>query len=233
MQTPNYGLGPDDIPRVSQPEGPERTDHFTLQHLGEPPRYNPAAAATLADIVGSLDPFVAFGYGLNVDALFRGTSSLPHAVILDYVYGVAAYKCWSSRRGDNDVHDVMGNYRSEHYINIPAISPGPPIHGGEDLPFNDPYDPDFDPNAPADSHDPDHPPTTLSQRRHYTSTRTGDVMAKAMDELNIALMFVSGITPQEAADRREKQMEEEELKAQEASRSKVTEWMKTTDVSSS
>ncbi len=136
--------------------------------------------------------------------------------------------------GVNVVHDVMGNYRGEHYINIPAISPSPPIEDDVDLPFHDPddpdADPDFDPDAPVDSHDPDHPPTTSSQRRHYTSPKTGDVMAKAMDELNMVLMFVSGITPQEVADRREKQLEEEELKAQEASRSRVMEWMKTTDI---
>lgn len=56
-------------------------------------------------------------------------------------------------------------------------------------------------------------------------------MANAMDELNSVLMSIQGITPQEAANRRKKQMEEEELKAQEASQEKVMEWMKTTDVS--
>jgi hypothetical protein len=58
------------------------------------------------------------------------------------------------------------------------------------------------------------------------STR-GDTMAKAMDELNLDLMNLQGITPQEAANRREKQMEEEKQKAQEINQSKVTEWMKT------
>ena len=52
-------------------------------------------------------------------------------------------------------------------------------------------------------------------------------MAKAMDELNLDLMNLQGITPQEAANRREKQMEEEKQKAQEINQSKVTEWMKT------
>jgi hypothetical protein len=48
-----------------------------------------------------------------------------------------------------------------------------------------------------------------------------------MDDLNLLLMSVEGITPQEAADRREKRMEEEELRAQEAGRRKITEWMDT------
>ena len=52
-------------------------------------------------------------------------------------------------------------------------------------------------------------------------------MAKAMDELNLDLMNLQGITPQEAANRRMKQMEEEKQKAQEINQSKVTEWMKT------
>jgi hypothetical protein len=54
-----------------------------------------------------------------------------------------------------------------------------------------------------------------------------------MDDLNSVLMAIQGITPQEAAKRREKWLREEELKAQEASRSKVVEWMNTADVGSS
>jgi hypothetical protein len=164
---------------------------------------------------------VAFTLGLSVDALFRSTNSLPPAIILDYVYGIAAYKQWNSRRPDKAVHRVMENYRKGHYINIPA---GPSDESDEVR------DPAYVPGNLVDCHDPDHPPTTSSR---YTSTRTGDEMAKAMDDLNAFLMFVRGITPEEAAKRREKRMEEEELKAQEASRSKVMEWMKTTDVGSS
>ncbi len=38
----------------------------------------------------------------------------------------------------------------------------------------------------------------------YTSMRDSDVMVKAMDELNLVLMLLQGITPEEAANRREK-----------------------------
>ncbi len=58
-------------------------------------------------------------------------------------------------------------------------------------------------------------------------------MAKAMDELNLVLMHLSGTTPEEVANRRKKRMEEEERVAQETSRSKVMEWMKHTDVGGS
>src|ERR1700761_3960793 len=50
-------------------------------------------------------------------------------------------------------------------------------------------------------------------------------MSRAMDDLNLALMRISGITPQELADRRKKQAEEEEQVAKETSRRKVSEWM--------
>jgi len=49
-------------------------------------------------------------------------------------------------------------------------------------------------------------------------------MTQAMDDLNLVLMRVNGITPQ-LVDKRDKQMEEEERVAQERSRSKVEEWI--------
>jgi hypothetical protein len=42
-------------------------------------------------------------------------------------------------------------------------------------------------------------------------------------------MPIQGITSQEVANRRKKQMKEKELKVQEASQRKVMGWMKTTD----
>lgn len=56
-------------------------------------------------------------------------------------------------------------------------------------------------------------------------------MGNTMDELNLVLMHLQGTTPEEVASRKEKEIEEEEKKAQEASQSKVMDWMKTTDVS--
>ncbi|KAI9441718.1 hypothetical protein H4582DRAFT_2127457 [Lactarius indigo] len=66
------------------------------------------------------------------------------------------------------------------------------------------------------------PPAPTSPRwRPHVSLRRGDDLAKAMDNMNAFLMFVQVITPEEASKRREKQMKGEELKAQEASRSKL------------
>ncbi|KAI9438933.1 hypothetical protein H4582DRAFT_2128507 [Lactarius indigo] len=234
LKTPNYGLDPTDILRVEPSDrgGPVPTDHFTLHRLAMPPGYDPVTAETIRS-AGTLRHDVAFTLGLNVDALFGSTNSLPSVVILDYVYGIAAYKQWNSMRHRRTVHDVMGNYRKEHYINIPTIEPRTPSDS-EELSNNsdndESRDPTYVPGNPVDCHDPSHPPTTSSR---YTFTRTGDEMAKAMDDVNAFLMSVLEITPEEASKRREKRREEEELKVQEASRSKVMEWMKTADVGSS
>jgi hypothetical protein len=47
-----------------------------------------------------------------------------------------------------------------------------------------------------------------------------------MDELNVFLMRISGTTPEEVAERRQKEIEQRERAAQEASRSKVMKWRK-------
>jgi len=144
-----------------------------------------------------------------MDVQFRGSNPslpTPPAIILDYMYGVTAYKHW--RSDPHTVHDVMSTYRREQYANIPPL-PRPSPAAGEatvgGVDFDDPLDLDYIP----------------------TATQEEDGMTQAMDDLNLLLMRVNGITPQELADKREKQMEEEEQVAQEKSRSKVTEWMRT------
>ena len=52
-------------------------------------------------------------------------------------------------------------------------------------------------------------------------------LSRAMEEMGSAVMYLCGITPQEAARRREVGLEEEEREEQEASQSKVSAWMKT------
>jgi hypothetical protein len=51
-----------------------------------------------------------------------------------------------------------------------------------------------------------------------------------MDELNNFLMHIHAMTPEEAAERRQKKIEQQERAAQEASRSKVMEWRNRVDV---
>jgi hypothetical protein len=141
----------------------------------------------------NLHPDIAYRYGAaHVDAQFHSSEQgtllpLPPAIILDYVYGVAAYRMWRSDR--DSVHDVMSTYHREHYADIPP------------------------------------PPRRISTGANQN--RVDNEMCKAMDDLNLFLMRVNGINPQDLADKWEKQMEEEERVAQEKSRSKVMEWMRT------
>jgi hypothetical protein len=67
-------------------------------------------------------PCTAYIFGAHVDAQFRSSEQgallpLPPAIILDYMYGVAAYKCW--RSDPESVPDVMSTYHREHYADIP------------------------------------------------------------------------------------------------------------------
>ena len=71
-----------------------------------------------------IPPVFAYGALQNVDALFQGEGvPLPSTVILDYIYGIAAYKAWRSKRGDG--FNQMKAY-NEHYAQIPPPPPAPP-----------------------------------------------------------------------------------------------------------
>jgi hypothetical protein len=151
----------------------------------------------------------------NVDALFQGEGPLPSTIILDYVYGVACYKAWSSKRGGGP--DKMEAYRNKHYAEIQPLPPAPRdyiddinVSSGSD----DPNDGDYKPSPKS--------------KRHTPTGRSG--LEESMDELNMFLMYIHGITPEMSAERRQKEIEQEERAAQEASRSKVTEWMNHLDV---
>ena len=150
----------------------------------------------------------------NVDALFRGEGvPLPDTVILDYLYGVAAYKAWRSNHGDG--FNQMRAYRDKHYANIPP-PPAAPQDGIDDT------DTDVT-SGPDDPNEPDYKPPQ-PWKRHTATRRSG--LEETMDELNIVLMYLQGITPEMVAERRQKEIDREERAALEASRSKVMEWRK-------
>ena len=154
-------------------------------------------------------PLIAFHALQNVDALFGGTGvQLPSTVILDYLYGIVAYKAWRSKRGDG--FDQMKAYRNEHYAQIPLLPPRP----------SSPDDTDVT-SGPDGPNDAEYIPA--KSRNHYRSTRRRG-LEETMDELNMFLMYIHGITPEMAAERRQKEIEREERVAQEASRSKVMGW---------
>jgi hypothetical protein len=173
------------------------------------------AAESLENTGQELPVDWALSAGRNVDALFNGEGApLPSTVILDYVYGVAAYNSWRSKNGD--VSRIMDEYRKKNYLRIKPHTPSLPDDIDDAIPESD-HSTDLDYN-PADS----------QQKRYKRKDESG--MGKAMDELNLILMLVSGTTPEQVAERREKQIEQEERAAQEVSRSKVIEWRKHMDV---
>jgi hypothetical protein len=83
----------------------------------------------------------------NVDVLFRGEGvPPPFTVILDYLYGIAAYKAWRSKSDDG--FNQMRAYRSEHYAHIPPRPRTPPdgtdgtdVTSGPDDPNDSNYKP--------------------------------------------------------------------------------------------
>ena len=195
--------------------GSPGTERITLQHLKAPDDYDPAVlSAYLGMSARSL-----FAAGANLDILFQGTgTSPPSDIILDFMYGVAAIQCW----GVGASQEILQKVYESHYKPLLTV-PGP--HSGADSADDDggddgddPRDADYDPN---------------SSQQHYSSIRRGDKMAKAIDNLNVLMMYLTGTSPQEAAARWEKRMEEEEEIARKASRNKVMEWMKSAEVGGS
>ena len=178
----------------------------------------------------AIAPSSAYDALQNVDALFQGQKGgpLPSTVILDYLYGVAAYKAWQSNRG-GDSFNRMEAYRNQNYAQIPPLTPAPPEDAmDEDVTSgpDDVNDPDYISgtdvtSGPDDPNDSDYKPP--KPRKRLTPTRRSG-LEETMDELNMILMYIHGITPEIAAERRQKEIEREEQAAQEASRSKAMEW---------
>jgi len=147
------------------------------------------------------------------DARIAGTGiSPPSTVILDFMYGVAAYRCWGSGQ---DIEQVMQQRFAEHYRDIP-IPPAPLLSS------------DSDSSSESDGLDDDdeHKPNRRPRGRNHRSNMS-DGMLRAMDNvLQVALsMMLKGTTPALMAAERQRREEAEELCANEASRAKVQQWM--------
>ncbi|KAI0288752.1 hypothetical protein BC826DRAFT_1035981 [Russula brevipes] len=203
IKTPNYELGPEHIKRFRR--GDSRQDYITLHSLQEPQYYDPTMLDALLQNrqSGDLPPGTAsLWVQMRLATLDR---------LLDYAYGVAAFKSWHSKRVG--VPNVMRAYREEHYAQI------------QPLPRDPSDDTDYTSGPDDDPTDPDCIPE--SRKRYPSTTRRDESeLAKAMDELNVVLMYIHGITPEVAAERRQKEIEQKERAAQEASRNKVMEWRK-------
>lgn len=186
LKTPNFALGPADIPRVE--EDPMPPSRITLHHL------KPDTSRV---------PIPQF------DARIAGTGiSPPSTVILDFMYGVAAYRCWGSGQ---DIEEVMQQRFAEHYENIPI----PPAS----LPSSD-----GDSSSESVDDDDEYKPNRRPRGRNHRSNMS-DGMLRAMDNVLALSMLLKGTTPELMAAERQRREEAEELRAKEASRVKVQQWM--------
>jgi len=145
------------------------------------------------------------------DARIAGTGiSPPSTIVLDFMYGVAAYRRWGSR---HDIKEVMQHRFTEHYKSIPIPPASLPSCDGDSSPESDDLDDD-------DEYKPNRRPTG----RNHTSSMS-DGMLRAMDNVLTLSMLLKGTTPELMAAERQRREEAEELRAKEASRVKVQQWM--------
>ena len=118
-------MGSDDIRTIQRHEHEQNSTQtcITLQNLKRPEHYDLCMLMKLECIS---DPKAALS-GAHVDILCQGTGTpLPSTIIMDFIYGVACYRLWSSRHGQGDIHEVMATYHEAHY-KIPTHPPNQPM----------------------------------------------------------------------------------------------------------
>ncbi|KAF8957264.1 hypothetical protein BDZ97DRAFT_1670266 [Flammula alnicola] len=194
LKTPNFALKSEDVPRVERDTMPD--SRITLQYMKR-----------LSDDI--LSPV------LQYDAKMSGSGTPPPStIILDYMYGVAAFKRWP---GGSQFQQIMKDRFEEHYKSIPPRPWSPSGHSSDDEVLDgDPADPDYRPGQGAAS-------GGKHRRRHHCHASKG--MLRAMDGVLGLSMFIKGNTRQSLAADRERRMKEGELQAQEAGRAKVDQWL--------
>ncbi|KAI9454441.1 hypothetical protein F5148DRAFT_428034 [Russula earlei] len=202
IKTPNYELEPEHIKRFKR-GGPR--DHITLQFLKKPDNYDPITLEANCRL-GPVPPDRAFTYGANIDALFQGEGrSLPSTTILDYFYGIAAYKYWHSGVSTAIVEHRQ-NYRAQL---TPALTYGVTEY---DSGAGEEEDSDNDEN-----HSEYLPSLQEPSQEHKISRGDERRIGQVMDEANTTLMWYKGIKQREATECKEKDGKKEE-------RDKVIEW---------
>ncbi|KAF8345348.1 hypothetical protein F5887DRAFT_1191862 [Amanita rubescens] len=143
------------------------------------------------------------------DAWMTGTGiSPPSTVTLDYMYGVAAYQRWGTGQ---DINEVMQQRFADRYKSIP-------------IPAASPYSSDGYSSSEPDDPDDDYTPNRQPRGRNH-STKMSDGMLRAMDNVLALSMLIKGTTPEFMAAERQRREEAEELRAKEAGRVKVQQWM--------
>jgi hypothetical protein len=143
----------------------------------------------------------------SYDVRMTGTGiSLPHDLLLDYLYGVAIYKFWGRMDGTMD---------QQRYKSI-LVTSSEPFDDG------DVYEDDLGNESNDGSEYEPSQKISLSElpaRQHYS-----DQMLRAMDDVMYLGMLMKGRTPETVVMDKQKQEEKAELQAREAGVLKVKKW---------
>ncbi|KAI9507328.1 hypothetical protein F5148DRAFT_1205894 [Russula earlei] len=117
IKTPNYGLGPDHIKRFERGSRLPREERITLHCLRRPDNYDPRRLEAYLQM-GPVRPGTALGLANDADCR---CPSLPSTVILNYFYGIAAYKTWHS-----GVSTEIDKHRQKYHAQqlTPALTQG-------------------------------------------------------------------------------------------------------------
>ena len=145
------------------------------------------------------------------DAHFTGHGTQqPLALILDFVYGVAAYNRWGVGQ---DIKKAMQNRFTEHLNSIPIL-PDSTSSDSENSPESD------------DNDDDEYTPPRQPRGRNHASEMSNE-MLRSMENVLRLSAFMKGTTPEGMAAEIQRQEEAEELRAKKASKMKVEEWTRT------
>jgi hypothetical protein len=126
------------------------------------------------------------------------------------MYGAAAYQRWGSGQ---DIKKLMQEHFTDHYESIPIPpAPQPPSNNNSSPEPDNPTDCVYVPNR--------------QPRGRNHDTDMSDGMLQAMDNILALSMLVKGTSPESMAAERQRREEAKELRAKEASRVKVQEWMR-------
>ena len=180
------------------------------------------------------------------DAVFTGRSQdrdenePPPAILLDFMYGAAAYERWGKGEEMADkIHDSnVQDYQDVPIVHDDAFSEDP---GGEP---DHPNDGDYVPGFPSQRYrthllsEPDHPTDdplqSIRARSHSlhhkypgssNPAERPEPIINAMDNMNALMMRMNGLTLEIRMAMWQKEVEEEQSKNEAISRSKVLDWM--------
>lgn len=143
-------------------------------------------------------------------------SLAPPSILLDYVYGVAVFKCWAV----DDIKRTLRDRHEAHFTAFPLPEETPPSSSSEDETNNESdhiANPDYVPQSARHGH-----------RVHHTSRESA--LSCAMDNAFRFSMFIRGYPPETFVAMQKRQEEEAELCSHQVGQEKVKRWLETSEL---